>query len=93
MVGGWCVRRRAAALGVAAAGTGCGMLIVPAVTAALIARGGWRTTDIVIGVGCAVLLAACAAAVRPPPPLVSSAEDQSLGGVIFSFAFVVMYVS
>ena len=57
ILGGWFNRQRNAALGTAAAGTGCGMLVVPPLSAALIERFGWRVTSMIVGVGCAVLVA------------------------------------
>ena len=48
-VGGWFVRRRNTALGLAAAGTGCGMLIVPPLAAVLIDNIGWRMADVALG--------------------------------------------
>src|SRR5690348_4012430 len=41
LVGGWFSKRRNTALGIAAAGTGCGTLIAPPIAAALIERYGW----------------------------------------------------
>src|SRR6185437_9742601 len=43
LVGGWFTRHRTMALGLAAAGTGCGTLLMPPVAAALIQAHGWRT--------------------------------------------------
>ena len=42
MVGGWFDKHRNTALGIAAAGTGCGTLIVPPLAATLIQGYGWR---------------------------------------------------
>src|SRR6185437_16447994 len=49
IIGGWFVRRRNTALGIAAAGTGCGTLLMPPLAAWMIERYGWRTTDLVLG--------------------------------------------
>lgn len=92
IVGGWFARRRNAALGVAAAGTGCGMLIVPPLAAALIEHYGWRLADMVLGGGCALLLMVCAAVVAHPP-LAPAPAGRSLGGVVRSPAFAMLYVS
>ena len=64
IVGGWFTRRRNAALGIAAAGTGCDMLVVPPMIATLIEHFGWRHADMILGVGCALLLTICAACRR-----------------------------
>src|SRR6185312_15405385 len=65
IVGGWFDKRRNTALGIAAAGTGCGTLLVPPFAAWMIELYGWRLADLVLGVACAALLAGCAIVVRP----------------------------
>jgi MFS family permease len=91
-VGGWFVTRRNAALGIAAAGTGCGMLVVPPVAAAVIGDHGWRAAYGAIGVGATLLLMVCAALVaRPPAPQV--AARRPLGPVVRSFPFLMLYLS
>ena len=92
VVGGWFARRRNTALGIAAAGTGCGMLIIPPLAAALIEHYGWRNADIILGVGCASLLLACAA-LTDRPPLAPAPAGHSLYGVVRSRAFVMLYIS
>jgi MFS family permease len=92
LVGGWFARHRTAALGLAAAGTGCGMLIVPPAAAALIAAFGWRAAFLVLGLGSAALLAACTAIVASPP-LAGANEHRGLGRTVRSRAFVLLYVS
>jgi MFS family permease len=92
IVGGWFVRRRNTALGVAAAGTGCGMLIVPPLAAALIDCCGWRTASVLLGVGCSALLMACAAVVVRPP-LARAASPRPLSRVVRSADFMMLYVS
>lgn len=66
-VGGWFVKRRNTALGVAAAGTGAGTMAVPPIAAALIHHFGWRLTDLILGAAAAIILSCCAVMVRPPP--------------------------
>ncbi len=67
IVGGWFVERRNTALGIAAAGTGCGMLMVPPVSTVLIEHYGWRMADTILGLCAALLLTLCAVVVAPHP--------------------------
>lgn len=92
IVGGWFVKRRNAALGVAAAGTGCGMLVVPPLAAWLIDCCGWRNASVLLGVGCSSLLAACASIVLRPP-LATAASPRPLSGVFRSADFMMLYTS
>jgi MFS family permease len=92
ILGGWFNRQRNAALGTAAAGTGCGMLIVPPLSAAVIGHYGWRVTSIVLGVGCTLLLGLAAMLVRPPP-LPAASIHRPIGGIVRSFEFLMLYVS
>ena len=92
ILGGWFTRQRNAALGTAAAGTGCGMLVVPPLSAVLIERFGWRVTSVIVGLGCAVLLALAAMLVRPPP-LPAAGVHRPLGGIVRSFEFLMLYAS
>lgn len=93
IVGGWFAKRRNTALGVAAAGTGCGTLLMPPIAAAFIERYGWRATDIFFGVGAVVLLSACAAVARLPPIAAHSVTRHPLGRVVRSAEFAMLYVS
>jgi MFS family permease len=68
-VGGWFLRRRNTALGIAAAGTGSGTLAFPPIAASLIQLYGWRLTFVIFGATGAIILLACGAVVRPPPAL------------------------
>lgn len=92
IVGGWFDRYRNSALGIAAAGTGCGTLILPPVAATLIQGHGWRVTYLAFGLGCTVLLAICAL-IASPPPVVRVRVAHSVGRVVFSFEFMMLYVS
>ena len=67
VVGGWFMRRRNTALGIAVAGIGSGTLVVAPVAAALIQRLGWRATFDVFGIAAAMLLLGCAFVVQRPP--------------------------
>ena len=92
IVGGWFTRSRNTALGIAAAGTGCGMLFVPPMAATLIEHFGWRHADIILGVGCASLLMICAV-LTERPPLAPTPVNRSLYRVVRSPAFAMLYVS
>jgi MFS family permease len=92
LVGGWFTRHRTTALGVAAAGTGCGTLLVPPVAAVLIQAFGWRTTYALFGAGSFVLLLICAWFARPPP-LVRVPRATSLWAVVWSRPFALLYAS
>jgi MFS family permease len=60
MVGGWFVRQRNTALGVAAAGTGGGTFAIPPMTAVLTEHYGWRASYVALGLAGATILLACA---------------------------------
>ena len=92
IVGGWFTKRRNTALGIAAAGTGCGMLIVPPLAATLIEHLGWRNAYIALGAGCALLLTICAV-LTERPPLAPSPAGRSLYRVVRSRPFAMLYVS
>jgi len=94
MVGGWFVKRRNTALGIAAAGTGCGTLLTPPIAAALIERHGWRATYIFLGIGATVILSVCAVAIERPP-LIAGVPiiKHPLGRVVRSTEFALLYVS
>jgi MFS family permease len=92
ILGGWFTRQRNAALGTAAAGTGCGMLVVPPLSAVLIEQYGWRVTSMIVGVGCTVLLALSAMLVRRPP-VPAAGVHRPLIGIVRSFEFVMLYAS
>ncbi len=92
IVGGWFDSRRTAALGIAAAGTGCGTLIVPPLAAALIQNYGWRVADLTFGVGCLFLLACCTL-IATPPPIARGRVTGSVRQIVVSRAFLTLYVS
>ncbi len=74
VVGGWFLKRRNTALGIAVAGIGCGTVTVAPLAAALIQRFGWRNTDIVFGIAGAAILLGCAIVVERPPVHVVPSE-------------------
>ena len=93
-IGGWFVRRRNTALGIAAAGTGCGTMVLPPIGAALIQQYGWRTTNVIFGVAAGILLFGCAAVVASPPIARSTGiPAHPLRGIFGSRAFLLLYVS
>ena len=92
LVGGWFNRHRTTALGLAAAGTGCGTLLMPPVAAVLIQTYGWRTAYVVFGVGSFVLLLLCAGLARPPP-LTQTGQTTSLRRIVCSRPFMLLYAS
>ena len=66
-VGGWFLRRRAVAVGLAVAGIGVGTSVMSPLAAELIDRWGWRDTYVVFGIGGALALLACIPLMAPPP--------------------------
>ncbi len=92
-LGGWFERSRTQALGIAIAGTGCGMLVLPPLAAWLIEIFGWRTAIGYLGAGSAGILGLCALLVRPAPGFQSSTVSEPLGPVLRSAPFLWMYAS
>ena len=72
VVGGWFVRRRTVAVGVAVSGIGLGTLVGAPAAAALIEAVGWRDAYLVLGAGGVLVLLVCAALVQPAPVAVGS---------------------
>jgi MFS family permease len=64
-VGGWFVRHRVQAIGVAVTGIGVGTIFAPVITVALVDAVGWRRTDMYLGVAALGLLVACAPFMSP----------------------------
>jgi MFS family permease len=92
LVGGWFTRHRTTALGLSAAGTGCGTLLMPPLAAVLIQTHGWRTTYGLFGLGSFVLLLLCAGLARRPPHAHTS-QTTKLWHVVRSRPFVLLYAS
>jgi len=92
LVGGWFTRHRTTALGLAAAGTGCGTLLMPPLAAVLIQAHGWRTSYAVFAAGSFALLLLCAALARPAP-LARASQAAKLRQVVRSRPFVLLYAS
>lgn len=94
VIGGWFVRRRNTALGIAAAGTGCGLMVLPPLAAVLIHHYGWRATNIIFGLAATIVLLGCAVVIKSPPTAPStSAPGYSLKHVFRSREFVLLYLS
>jgi MFS family permease len=66
-VGGWFVKQRATAVGLAVAGIGAGTLVMSPLSAALVDRYGWRDTYRLFGAVGAVVLVFCAVLIDRPP--------------------------
>lgn len=92
LVGGWFIRHRTTALGLAATGTGFGTLLIPPLAAVLIQALGWRTAYAFFGAGTLVLLLLCAGLARRPP-LGPEAQRTRLRHIIRSRPFALLYVS
>lgn len=91
-VGGWFLRRRTTALGVAVAGIGVGTLVVAPLSERLIDAHGWRTAYVVLGVaGSALLLVASLGAWRPPVTVAQ--EPVSLREIVRHRGFVILYTA
>jgi MFS family permease len=67
VVGGWFVRHRAVAVGLAVAGIGVGTLVMSPLSAALINRWGWRDTYVFFAIVGTLILLACLPLVDRPP--------------------------
>jgi MFS family permease len=93
-VGGWFVRRRNLALGIAACGTGSGTLAVPPIAATLIERYGWRAAFVVLGLAGGLVLLGCAALIRVPPVARGGATaGPRPAEMLRSRAFILLYLS
>jgi OFA family oxalate/formate antiporter-like MFS transporter len=62
----WFVKKRGLAVGIMAAGSGLGTLIVPPLIERLIQSEGWREGFMVMGLGYLVLLAVCSSFIQTP---------------------------
>ena len=92
VVGGWFIRRRNTALGIAVAGIGFGTVFGAPIAAALIAHLGWRATYVVFGIATAAILLGCAWIVERPPVHVTVSRIQ-LRDALRSPAFGFLYAS
>jgi MFS family permease len=92
VVGGWFLRRRNTALGIAVAGIGFGTIFGAPIAASLIAHLGWRATYIVFAIATATILLGCAWTVERPPVHVTPSRLK-LGDALRSPAFGFLYAS
>lgn len=75
VVGGWFVRRRSMALGIAVAGIGVGTFGVAPLAAKMIDELGWRSTYRYLAVAGATILLLCAALATKPPAAAAHAAS------------------
>jgi len=92
MVGGWFVRRRNTALGLAASGIGAGALAVAPLAAVLIQRYGWRTAYAILGVTSAVMLIGCGLTAEAAP-VASARGHLHLSRAVRTPNFIMLYVA
>ena len=92
VVGGWFLRRRNTALGIAVAGIGFGTVCGAPIAAALIAHLGWRATYVVFAIATTTILLGCAWIVERPPLHVTVSRVQ-LRDALRSPAFGFLYAS
>lgn len=92
VVGGWFLKRRNSALGIAVAGIGCGTVTVAPLAAALIGHIGWRNTYIAFGIVSAAILLACAAVAESPPVHVTP-HHINVGAAIRTRSFGLLYLN
>ena len=92
VVGGWFIRRRNTALGIAVAGIGFGTVFGAPIAAALIARLGWRATYALFAIAATVVLLGCAWVVERPPVHVTPSRVR-LADALRSPAFGFLYAS
>ena len=91
-VGGWFIRRRTLALGLAVAGIGAGTLVCAPLAASLIDRYGWRTTYVIFAIGgtLALLIASLGAS---RPPLAGDGGSIELRELVRDRRFLTLYSS
>ena len=92
-VGGWFIRQRTAALGVAVAGIGAGTLVMAPTANWLIDQHGWRVAYRVFAVGGVLLLTGCAVVARRPPIDTQAAPPPPLRTLAGDHAFRLLYGS
>lgn len=91
-VGGWFLKRRNTALGIAASGIGVGTLVTAPAAAELIRRLGWREAYLVLAVIAMALLSVCAWLIEAPP-LELNAPEFSVRRIVRTRQFKLMYAA
>ncbi len=92
VVGGWFVKKRATAVGIAVSGIGFSSLLGAPLAARLIRVYGWRDAYVIFAVGTAVLLAVVAVLIRTPPSF-GQMPAYSLGSAVRTTSFKLSYAS
>ena len=92
VVGGWFLRRRNTALGIAVAGIGFGTVCGAPIAATLISHLGWRATYLAFAAATTTVLLGCAWIVERPPVHVTPSRVQ-LRDALRSPAFGFLYAS
>src|ERR1019366_2418138 len=90
VVGGWFLKRRNTALGIAVAGIGFGTACGAPIAAALISHLGWREAYVVLGIATTAILLGCAA-VAERPPVHMTPMPFNFGEAIRTPAFGLLY--
>ena len=80
-VGGWFVRRRALAVGVAVSGIGLGTLVASPLAARLIDTHGWRSVYLGFAVVGSAVLLVCALVIAAPPAGTPGASRQTVAAI------------
>ncbi|HZC45901.1 MAG TPA: MFS transporter [Candidatus Acidoferrum sp.] len=93
VVGGWFLRRRNTALGVAVAGIGFGTVFGAPIAAASIDHLGWRATYLAFAAATSAILFGCALIVERPPVHVTPSRVVKLRDALRSPAFGFLYAS
>ncbi len=93
IVGGWFVRQRTLALGVAVAGIGAGTLVMAPLSSWLIELHGWRDAYRILAIAASAVLATCVVVMARPPLHPDHVEMVSIRSVIGTTAFRALYVS
>ena len=93
MVGGWFVRQRTAALGIAVAGIGVGTLVLAPLSGRLIDAHGWRTAYVVARHRRRGPCCCSPASERVGRPSISPSPRSRSGGSSRDRGFVILYVS